>query len=680
MSDIKDQDNLDLDPKTVFQPKKISENSEYKTVFQAKKAIENSDPKTVIKIKSQQAELTRIRQSIRSQDSSTGFVIAQEAANNALQAQKIILNNRFVLESTLGAGGMGTVYKARDLRKIEANDVSTEVAVKVLNDDFKNHPDAFISLQREASRSHLLSHPNIVTVHDFDRDDDVIFMTMELLKGQALDALLRHTQGIGLKLKDALPIINDYCSALAYAHKKHIIHSDFKPGNIFVSEDGTKVLDFGIARISSTSSSKDSFDAGDLGALTPAYASLEMLEGKDPHPSDDVYAAALITYELLSGRHPYDRLAADEVQTKKLKPARITQLSKRQWKAISSALVVDRENRTQSIDEFWNSFANKKRKPIFLLTCAVFLPAIAWFGYNDFIAPSEVSKLAEKHFYKAQNCLQTEQFDCVIDNAKAALQMLPEYPGALALLNQGKAEQQTFRLDNLLINVKECLEKNSDSVCAGKAVYSMQKLSALADQTKEAEVLLQDFKLALTINNYINEANLCVEKFDYFCAIALSDKVLALNSSQQDALSIKKHAEEAQSTLEKAQKAKQEKYQQYLSKATNCITKANYSCAKKWSQQAIKIKSTEQARLVQRQADLALLEQKRNKIEKQKNVANAKKALQQAQQCLDKKKYDCAIAKSESALDLIPNYQPALAIQSKATQERQALKLNFSLQ
>ncbi|MCP4326161.1 MAG: serine/threonine protein kinase [Psychromonas sp.] len=665
MSDISEKVSSELDPKTVFQPQIIPE---------------RCDEKTVVIVKSQHEELTRIGKSIRSQDSSTGFEVAKEAANNALQAQKIVLNNRFVLESTLGAGGMGTVYKARDLRKVEASDISTDVAVKVLNEDFKNHPNAFISLQREASRSHLLSHPNIVTVHDFDRDDDVIFMTMELLKGQGLDALLRDHQGTGLKLKDAHPIINDYCAALAYAHKKHIIHSDFKPGNVFVSEDGTKVLDFGIARISNSSSSEDHFDAGDLGALTPAYASLEMINGEDPHPSDDVYAAALIAYELLSGRHPYERLAADEVKAKKLKPARIEQLSKRQWKAISSALVVERKDRTQSIDEFWHVFANKKRKPIFLLTCALFLPVIGWFSYINFIAQSEVSKLAESTFSKAQVCLQSKQYACAVDSAKAVLKISPQYTGALALLDQAKSQQKIAKLDNLLNDVKTCINNHSDSVCAGEVVYSMEKLSAVAIQTSKAKALLNDFKLAVTIDLNINEASLCLENKKYTCAINSADKVLVLEAGQQEAVAIKLAAQGALASIEDAKRIQKETYDGHLSSATLCITKAQYKCAKKWAIKAISVKPSEEARLILRQADFALLEQKRNRIERQKTLAKAEKTVQQAQSCLNKKKYDCAIAKSESALDLVPNYKPALIIQSSATKERQNLKSNFSLQ
>ncbi|MCU7860768.1 MAG: protein kinase, partial [Candidatus Thiodiazotropha sp. (ex Lucinoma kastoroae)] len=91
----------------------------------------------------------------------------------------------------LGRGGMGVVYKARDLRKVEAMDREPYIAVKVLSKDFQANPDSFIALQRESKKAQQLAHPNIVTVYDFDRDGPNVFMTMELLEGEPLDQLIR---------------------------------------------------------------------------------------------------------------------------------------------------------------------------------------------------------------------------------------------------------------------------------------------------------------------------------------------------------------------------------------------------------------------------------------------------------------------------------------------------------
>ena len=206
-----------------------------------------------------------------------------------------LLKNRFLLDEILGRGGMGVVYRAIDLRKVEAEDPSPFVAAKVLNESFKNHPDAFITLQQETVKSQELAHPNIVTVHDFDRDGNTIYMTMELLEGTPLDGLLRAYKDIGLEQNHAIKIFDDLCAGLAYAHDRQLIHSDFKPGNIYItSSDTAKVLDFGIARAASSEKKGSHFDPGQLGALTPTYASLEMLLGEEPHYSDDVFALACV--------------------------------------------------------------------------------------------------------------------------------------------------------------------------------------------------------------------------------------------------------------------------------------------------------------------------------------------------------------------------------------------------
>ena len=288
-----------------------------------------------------------------------------------------VIKGRFELVSMLGAGGMGAVYKALDRRKVEASDSDPYVAVKLLNDDFRQHPDAFISLQRESRKSQTLAHPNIVTVFDFDRDRDTVFMTMEYLEGAPLDELLREFPH-GLPPEQAESVLKDISNALIYAHSHNIIHSDFKPGNIYVTnKKGAKVFDFGIARAVSEGSSahgageKTIFDAGTLGALTPAYASYEMLKGAEPAESDDVYALGCVAYELFCGKHPFNKTPADQAFEKKLKPKRIKGLSRRQWNALAGALELTRDNRTATVAGFYQDFFGKARLLGWALAAAV---------------------------------------------------------------------------------------------------------------------------------------------------------------------------------------------------------------------------------------------------------------------------------------------------------------------
>lgn len=269
-----------------------------------------------------------------------------------------LLKNRFVLEEKIGSGGMGDVYKALDLRQQEAQERDPYIAIKLLNENFARHKDAFLSLQRETSRTRGIPHPNIMAVYDFDREGDTVFMSMELLDGKPLDDFLKeHPEGVSEE--DAWNIIDGISEGLMRAHNAGIVHSDFKPGNIFYTRDKTaKVFDFGIARAVSNPNDleadgeKTVFDAGSLGALTPTYASYEMLKGLEPSKSDDVYAVALVAYELFMGKHPYDRVPADKALERGLTPKPVPFLKRRHWRALKKALALKGEDRTQTMDEF----------------------------------------------------------------------------------------------------------------------------------------------------------------------------------------------------------------------------------------------------------------------------------------------------------------------------------------
>jgi hypothetical protein len=268
-----------------------------------------------------------------------------------------VIKRRFELGEALGQGGMGTVYRARDLIKVEAKDRNPWLAVKVLNEDFKSHPESFIALQRECSKTQKLAHPNIATVYDFDRTAGMVYMTMELLEGQPLNEFIKNEVGDkGLSFVKAWPIIEQLGEALAFAHQRGIVHADFKPGNCFLCKDGTvKVLDFGIARAAKKpeeGEQKTVFDPRSLGALTPAYASCEMLEDEPPDPRDDIYALAVVSYLLLSGRHPFDKFPATLARDQGMVAEQLKNITRMQNRALQRGLSFVREQRTPSVYDF----------------------------------------------------------------------------------------------------------------------------------------------------------------------------------------------------------------------------------------------------------------------------------------------------------------------------------------
>jgi serine/threonine protein kinase len=314
----------------------------------------------------------------------------------------VTLKDRFVLLEKLGQGGMGVVYKAKDLLKVEAHDKDPYVAIKVLTDAFKKYSGSFIALQREASKAQRLAHPNIATVYDFDRDGNTVFMTMEYLQGKPLNQLIKEINKKPLKLDHALHIIEELCSGLAYAHEKFLIHSDFKPGNCFLLNDGhVKLLDFGIARASTQTEEereKTMFDPAKLSAVTPAYATPEMFAGMNPDPRDDIYGLACVAYQLLAGgKHPYNKVASPKIKELGIKPKPIKGLNRRQQKTLMKALTVVREDRIDEVEKFADGMRSKKSHTKTILLVTLFLAIIgAGIGYKPFLAFQEEQQLYDQ--------------------------------------------------------------------------------------------------------------------------------------------------------------------------------------------------------------------------------------------------------------------------------------------
>jgi len=268
-----------------------------------------------------------------------------------------VIDDRYELESRLGIGGMGAVYRARDRLMQEANDPDPYIALKLILDSVRDDPQASIALQREARRAQTLNHPNIVRVFYLGRDKEGrYYLTMELLRGQPLEQKLRQQPGT-MPLSEAMPLIEAMCSALSYAHAQGIVHSDIKPSNIFLTENGSvKILDFGIAVPMRAANGRETqFNPRRMGALSPNYASIEQFLGMDADPRDDVYSVACLVYELLGGRRPYEGEVAPRALERALKPEPIAALSSEQNQALARALALHRAERTPTIDDFLKS-------------------------------------------------------------------------------------------------------------------------------------------------------------------------------------------------------------------------------------------------------------------------------------------------------------------------------------
>jgi serine/threonine protein kinase len=293
-----------------------------------------------------------------------------------------LLGNRYRLERALGEGGMGAVYFASD-QEVQGE----SFAVKVLKPEIREYPESLALLREEVRKTRSLQHPNIVGVYSLNSDHGEVYMLMEYLEGKTLSALIDEEFGRGMPLMRAWPLIKDICAALAYAHDHSVIHSDLKPSNVFVTTSGkAKLLDFGIARAARGRAPQ--VDPAALGALTPAYASCEMLDGLEPDQRDDVYALGCVVYEMLSGKHPYGGRSARQARDAGLRPAPLPSLSRDQNTALARALAFDRASRTASVEAVLGGLERaKKSGPPLLIGVSVAVVALAsiaaWFVWSS---------------------------------------------------------------------------------------------------------------------------------------------------------------------------------------------------------------------------------------------------------------------------------------------------------
>jgi serine/threonine-protein kinase len=220
-----------------------------------------------------------------------------------------LISGRYRLIAPLGEGGMATIWRAVD------EQLDREVAVKLLRPQFSSDPGFAARFKLEARSAGGLSHPNIVSVYDYGTDgaDGDQYIVMELIEGNDLSTILRDRGS--LATMDAVRVAIGVASALEVAHRKGIVHRDVKPGNILITDGGdVKVTDFGIARAVSEASM--TVTGTTLGSVH--YFSPEQARGDEVTGASDVYALAIVLFEMLTGRRPFEGDSAAAVALKRL--------------------------------------------------------------------------------------------------------------------------------------------------------------------------------------------------------------------------------------------------------------------------------------------------------------------------------------------------------------------------
>jgi serine/threonine protein kinase len=264
-----------------------------------------------------------------------------------------VLRGRYVIEQRLGSGGKGTVFKALDRYRSSLPVAQRYVALKILHAVADGREEMVEALRRELYCAQMLSHRNIVNVFELDRDGDIDFFTMELLEGELLSTVMARFDSRPMHRPHSWAIIRQIASGLEYAHSRKVVHADLKPQNIMITDSGeVRILDFGSSSVFGKQASPSRERS--VRSATPAYASCEILEGREPDWRDDLYAFACISFELLTGMHPFQRRRANEARDLGIVATRPADLRRRQWQTIVKGLCWHRGGRSISVTDWFD--------------------------------------------------------------------------------------------------------------------------------------------------------------------------------------------------------------------------------------------------------------------------------------------------------------------------------------
>ena len=263
---------------------------------------------------------------------------------------------RYEVLDLIGRGGMGVLYRARDPR------IGRFVAIKQLRPEFDT-PEVRDRFSREAAAAGSLSHPNIVTIYDVGEDEGLPFIAMEYVRGETFTDLLGLRPPLSVPRK--LQLIQEVCAGLAHAHEAGIVHRDIKPANLIVGSEGiVKILDFGIAKLSSSTMTLPGSVLGTMNYMAP-----EQIRGLAVDARADIFAVGAVLYELLTHRQAFPGRAANEVLQRILKgvPEPIANscpdIDPRLTDLVSFALEKDRDRRIQEIATLQKELENLRSRP-----------------------------------------------------------------------------------------------------------------------------------------------------------------------------------------------------------------------------------------------------------------------------------------------------------------------------
>lgn len=348
----------------------------------------------------------------------------------------------------LGSGGMGEVYSARDPR------LDRNVAIKVLPQHLTSDVAARSRFEREAKAIAALSHPNILSIHDFGTEGEIAYAIIELLEGETLKARIQRSE---LSSPEILKIASEIADGLAAAHSRGIIHRDLKPENIFLTSEGrTKLLDFGLARQSSIRSEQDLTSVPTQSALTDVgvvlgtvpYMSPEQLRGESVDERTDIWSFGCVLYEMIHRSRPFaGNTSADVISTILTKEPEKTKSGKSSLPEldtiVKSCLKKHPEQRIKSAQDLANSFhrllneqtqsaglrtqiQRRIRNPLVSIPAIMLLIAAAAGLFWFFARRAEVNRARNETIPEITRLIEAEDFIAAFHLARETELLLPE--------------------------------------------------------------------------------------------------------------------------------------------------------------------------------------------------------------------------------------------------------------
>ncbi len=529
---------------------------------------------------------------------------------------------KFEIQEQLGQGGMGVVYRAWDTK------MERLVALKTISPDKATRADFLKRFRKEALSAGRLDHPNIVTVYEFDEQEDVCYIAMQFLEGSDLENLLispRWEQEFTIFRR--LDILIQVCRGLGYAHRHGVIHRDVKPANIIILADGTpKIVDFGIARLGEGTSATQGMVLG-----TAPYMAPEQIEGRLVDERVDVFAMGVVAYRMFARRFPFEANNISGILYKIVHDppppfsAHLADYPPELERIVLTALAKDRDQRYRTMEEMEFDIQ----------------------GLLSSLNSSQVSSYVEE----ARRLLLEQDFTRAKEHLRKVLELEPGHSEATLLWQQvQKQVQQELNRRK----VQALLDEGMEAYHQGHWAHALECFDHGLEVEPGHEMLvtyrsqtLREQAKSQTVAERLRAARELIERQDFSGARQCVREALDLNPESAEAQGFLKTLEEEQAGKEKRRNA-----QQCLERAQEALGVREYEEALRQVDQALALdpQSSQAARL------RTVVQAKQGEAEGQKVRAEKIAA---AQAALDRGDLSVALEHAQAGLEGSPN-DPAL--------------------